>query len=501
MTKKKYESCPPRPAAMINSLRAFGYDLSMAIADLIDNSIFAGAQEIRVDYDWDRAKPWVRITDDGMGMSEHRLKEAMRLGSQDPTEERDPSDLGRFGLGLKTASFSQCRVLTVRSKTQSEEVALRSWDLDHVANCKRWEISTHAPHNAQKLLKCLDSEAQGTVVLWQKLDRIIHDNQEFEAEGTEDAEEHFITQFTKVAQYLEMVFHRYLTGEKPVKIWVGRHQCKPWDPFLRHNVFTQELSTEKLDGGKVKVTPYVLPHVSKRSREETDRGSGILGWNAHQGFYLYRNERMIVLGGYLDFGLTPEEHFKLCRILVDLPNDLDHDWSIDVRKATANPPSRVRHDLERIAKATRSKAVQIYRARTSAGHSTGKKYLHQVWVRKRRGDKIVYALNREHPVLRDILTEVKPSKSWIRKLFHLIETTVPHRVIIQDNAEHEDCHVDLPPSTARPPKELLALCREMFKQQLKSGKKPQDAVDYVCALFDDHVDYRAMLDKLIEKYI
>lgn len=492
-----HEACPPKPEAMINSLRAFGYDLPMAIADLVDNSIFASAGNIAVDYAWNAAKPWIRIVDDGTGMTEARLREAMRLGSQSPLEAREKEDLGRFGLGLKTASFSQCRTLTVYTKTGPGHTATRCWDLDHVQECRKWELSTRAPPGARELLSALDSQERGTVVLWQKLDRIVAEDA-VEDEGGEDA---FLEKFQQVVQYLEMVFHRYLAGRSRIRISVGRHKCEAWDPFLRSNGFTQELSAEPLDEGRVTVTPFVLPHVSKRTKEETARGSGLYGWNAHQGFYVYRNRRMIIPGGYLDFGLTPEEHFKLCRIRVDLPNDLDHEWCVDVRKASASPPARVRGDLERIAKASRAEAVRIYRARTGSARSTQHRDTkHDVWLRKRRGDKIVYEINRDNEAIVRILDEVGPAKAWVRKLFHLIEKTVPHRLIILDNAEHEDCQVDLPLSVGRPPQELLDLCREMFLERLiKKGGDPHQAADYVCAFFDDHVGYRAMLDKIIEE--
>ncbi len=335
----KHELCAPKPEAMINSLRAFGYDVAMAIADLVDNSVFAQARTITIDYDWNNGKPWVRILDDGKGMSEPQLKEAMRLGSTNPLEVREATDLGRFGLGLKTASFSQCRLLTVKSKTTISKATVRCWDLDHVQTSKKWELLTTASHTSN-LLTGLDEQTQGTIALWQKLDRLAND----EENPQDSAEEHFLDRFRQVEQYLEMVFHRYLSGEGRINIVVGRHVCKPWDPFLMANKFTQEMSNERLAGGDVIVKPYVLPHVSKRSLTENTTGAGLYGWNAHQGFYVYRNKRMIIPGGYLDFDFTPEEHFKLCRILVDLPNHLDHEWCIDVRKAVASPPPAIRAD-------------------------------------------------------------------------------------------------------------------------------------------------------------
>ena len=493
---KYHETCAPRPEAMISSLRAFGYDLSMAIADLIDNSIYAQARKISIDYDWNDGLPWIRILDDGTGMTEERLREAMRLGSQSPLDERNITDLGRFGLGLKTASFSQCKLLTVHTKTEQGDASTRSWDLDHVCQSREWELAVEAPQESLPLLSALDDLNHGTIVLCQKLDRLVRDQENVDA----DAREVFLEGFGKVAKYLEMVFHMYLSGRSKVMIRVGRHNCRPWDPFLTSNTFTQSLSVEYLDDHRVKVRPFVLPHVSKRSSEETGQGSGIHGWNAHQGFYIYRNRRMIILGGYLDLPFKAEEHYKLCRIQVDLPNNLDHEWCVDVRKAAASPPSNVRSDLERIARATRTQAAEIYRARAGGTRKIpSRNTKHDVWLKKKKGDKVIYQINRDNEAIMQVLAKVNPPKSWIRQLFHLIENSVPNRQIIMDNAECEDCHVDLPLEFATPPKELLELCRQMFLNRLNIGRDPQAAAEYVCSFFDDHPAYRAALDQLIEE--
>ena len=496
--RNDYELCGPRAEALINSLRAFGYDLSMAIADLIDNSIFAKAKKIDVDWDWNTGKPWVRILDDGTGMSESVLKEAMRLGSQNPLDERKASDLGRFGLGLKTASFSQCKNLSVCSKTSSGQISTRSWDLDHVSDTDRWELAKKVPRKTASLLSVVNSLEAGTVVLWQNLDRLVGDG----VNADEDGEHLFNARFRQVLPYLEMVFHRYLAGRERIQINVGEHNCKPWDPFLTGNNHTQRLPTETIGGNnEIEVIPYVLPHVSKRSNEETRVGAGLYGWNAQQGFYVYRNRRMIIPGGYLDFKFKPEEHYKLCRIEIDLPNNLDHEWGIDVRKAAAVPPGHVRNDLERIAKATREIAVSVYRARSGITPRTRREPdRYPVWLKEKRGEKIRYKINRKNEAISRILNEADVENPWIRKLFHLIENSVPHRVIILDNAEQEDCHVDLPEILAPPPAELLDLCAMIFQERLRlaSDVDPGDAVEYACAFFDNHVAYRVHLETLIE---
>ena len=419
----------------------------------------------------------------------------MRLGSQNPLDVRDVTDLGRFGLGLKTASFSQCKLLTVFTKIASGRIACRSWDLDHVCESNRWEISLDIPNNSQSILNALEDQERGTIVLCQKLDRLVQQNEN----NDQDSQDVFLLKFGTVAKYLEMVFHRYLSGRDSINISVGRHHCRPWDPFLSRNDFTQPMSTEYLDNHRIEVKPFILPHVSKRTGEETVQGSGLYGWNAHQGFYIYRNKRMIIPGGYLDMPFTAEEHYKLCRIRLDLPNNLDHEWSIDVRKAAASPPSNVRKDLERIARAARSQAAEVYRARAGGTRKASRKTSsHEVWIKRRRGEKVIYLINRENEAIKQLLSQLELPSSWIRQLFHLIENTVPHRLIIIDNAEHEDCQVDLPPEFQPPPKELIELCKLIFHERMTEGHDFHETADFVCSFFDDHPAYRAALDKIIE---
>ena len=497
--EKDFELCPPRADAMINSLRAFGYDLSMAIADLIDNSIFADATKIWINYGWNNGNPWISILDNGRGMSEERLYEAMRLGSTNPEEDRDHKDLGRFGLGLKTASFSQCKLLIVCSKTEGGATSVRYWDLAHVQKTKKWELGVHSSPNVQNFLDPIADLASGTIVVWQNLDRVI----DLSEEGIKTAENSFYEKFVVVVQNIEMIFHKFLSDRRRhLSIRVGQHNCVPWDPFLRENEFTQILSKEIHEDGRITVVPFVLPHVSKRTGNQTSIGAGPKGWNAQQGFYVYRNKRMIISGGYLDFDLKPEEHYKLARIMLDITNDMDHEWNVDVRKAFASPPDRLRNDLLRIAKATRNEAVKIYRART--GRPRRIKHaesISDIWLKKRIGEKIVYRINRKNPVLSRLFEMVKAPESWIRKLTHAIETTVPHKLIILDNAELEDCHADIPPERVRPPEHMLALCEEFYKRETQNGKEPQAAIDFVISIdpFNTHPSYRTQLEKHLEK--
>lgn len=490
-----YEEVPPRADAMIASMRAMGYDLPMAIADLIDNSISANARNIWIKYRWIGQDSWIYILDDGRGMTEERLKEAMRLGSQSPNEVRNPEDLGRFGLGLKTASFSQCKMLTVHTKTQEDKISTRCWDLDHVERSKKWELSTIVKDDTSELLSPLKDLNHGTIILWQKLDRVIYVSNIDDDEARNVFYEKFLV---GVKPYLEMIFHRYLSPPINLSINLGRDELKPWDPYLSSNTFTQKLATEKCEDGTVQMAPYVLPHVSKRTQQESLVGGGPRGWNSQQGFYLYRNKRLIVPGGYLDFQLKPEEHYKLARIMLDINNEMDKEWKIDVRKAAANPPDRLRPELEKVAKATRTEAAKVYRARTGAPRSYSKKNKQEVWIKKRIGDKVIYKINRENDVIKSLLDEAKISKSLVNTIFQTIESTIPHRLIIMDNSEMEDCHVNLSPEISKPTESMIQLCKEFYLKYRENDRNHEESIDIVVSIepFNTHPIYKAFLEEM-----
>jgi anti-sigma regulatory factor (Ser/Thr protein kinase) len=146
-------SAEPEASSMIETFRAIGYSIKTAIADIIDNSITAGAKNVWIDYDWKGSSSTLSILDDGMGMNNEQLIQAMRPGSKNPLDERSSDDLGRFGLGLKTASFSQSRKFTVVSKLANYKPVYWSWDLDYVNQEKAWKLIRYVPEEAKWLEK------------------------------------------------------------------------------------------------------------------------------------------------------------------------------------------------------------------------------------------------------------------------------------------------------------------------------------------------------------
>lgn len=205
---KEYEISSPKPGALIESLRSVGYSVPTAIADILDNSIAAHASNIWIEFHWAGPDSRVSVIDDGDGMSEETLAAAMRPGSANPLDSRKPDDLGRFGLGLKTASFSQCRKLTVWSRQDHGEIAGRCWDLDYVAKHDEWRLLRAGAPRGLDAFGQLGGLRSGTVVLWEQLDRAVDKS----PASSREAHSRFLQLIEDVRAHLAMIFHRFLDG-------------------------------------------------------------------------------------------------------------------------------------------------------------------------------------------------------------------------------------------------------------------------------------------------
>lgn len=433
LSKADYDLAEPEPSALVESLRAFGYSLRTAIADLVDNSISAAAKNVWVRFEWDGPDSFISIRDDGRGMTEDQLIAAMRPGSKSPLEDREPEDLGRFGLGLKTASLSQCRMLSVISKTIGTATTARCWDLDYINEIREWRLLKRV--NLDTLIRFDETlDMQGTIVFWQKLDRVTG----ISKADDKNAYRHFLEAIEEVKDHLAMVFHRYLEGRNSIKIFINNRQIEGWDPFLKTESATQELPSEKLycKGSYLTVTPFILPHQSKLSQEAHRNAAGPQGWNAQQGFYIYRNARLLVPGDWLGLGFQKEEHYKLTRIQIDLPNSMDDEWQIDVKKSRAKPPGYLRADLKRVAKLAREQAVQIYRHRGKViARKSSQEHIF-FWQQKIKHGKHFYSINREHPLIQSMATEIGIDR--LEPLLSMIEETIPTSHITITSSEDPD---------------------------------------------------------------
>jgi Histidine kinase-, DNA gyrase B-, and HSP90-like ATPase len=470
-----YDIAEPGASAMVESLRAFGYNMQTAIADLIDNSISAGAKNVWLSFCWDGANSHVSIRDDGHGMTESQLIDAMRPGSQSPMMERDSADLGRFGLGLKTASFSQCRRLTVASRSENHQVVVRRWDLDYVNQVDEWRLLRSPAEGSAEKLNNLESMIYGTIVLWECLDRVVGEAKTNDQKAQDD----FFETIEIVENHLAMVFHRFLEKRDRLKIWIGQHPIEPWSPFLPDAQTTQFLPVELLTfkGEIVTVQPYVLPHHSKITPDTYKRAAGVNGWNAQQGFYVYRNERLLVAGDWLSLGYYKDEYYKLARIQVDLPNSMDSDWNIDVKKSRARPPASLKAELKRIARLTRHRAAEIYRHRGKVlARESADKYVFP-WDRKLRRGKVFYAVNQEHPLVAEVLNLPDIYQPAIRALLRLLEETVPVQQIWIDNSTEPEKQTQ--PFDGTPSEEVVEVMIHIYHALRKSGMTEDQARDRI----------------------
>lgn len=469
-----WELAEPRADALIESTRGFGYSPEAAVADLVDNSVSAGAKNIQIQFDWMGEDSTVRVSDDGRGMSESELASAMRLGSTSPLETRADNDLGRFGLGLKTASFSQARELTVVSRDRGGSLAVRRWDLDTVAATGQWRL--HMSEPAQR--PTLDLPwSTGTIVQWSKLDRLVG-----QADSTDRrAHKRFLDITDRVHKHLEATFHRFLSGRGRIRITVNGREAEPWDPFMSNHPATQMLADEELPfkGELIRVRPYVLPHRSKLDDAEAARGAGAHGWNQQQGFYVYRSGRLLVQGDWLGLGLSRDEHTKLARIALEFPASLDHEWQIDVKKSTARPPGELTDSLKRIARATRSKAEQVYRHRGKIlAHQSSKPFVFAWQQYKDRDGQLRYKVNREHPVIAAVLDAAGKDKTLVERALRFIEETVPTTMIGVAIADSLDSQ---PAPFGQSKREIRPLADFVFRGLIEEGATKELAFERVSA--------------------
>jgi hypothetical protein len=424
--------------AMLESLRGLGYSTAAAIADIVDNSISASAEEVRINFKWDGANSRVLILDNGRGMSDAELEGAMRLGDKNPLAVRGAHDLGRFGMGLKTASFSQCRRLTVASVKDGAHACLR-WDLDELTTNpdNEWLLFEGPAEGSQVHLADLDGNKAGTLVLWETLDRIVT------AEYTSD---NFNDLIDNVESHLAMVFHRLLQGPRPrLKLLLNGRAVAPWDPFMSGHPakpWTSPVTNHQTDCGIVSVQCHVLPHRDKLSPAEFEENAGPAGWTAQQGFYVYRNERLLVAGGWLGLGNSRawnrEEAHRLARIRLDIPNTADADWKIDVRKSTARPPVSLRSWLTLLAENTRERARRVFAYRGSPAPANGNQPIEQAWRVERLKSGLRYRIDGSHPSVAAVMEQAGELQPLLKSMLRVIEETVPVQRIWLDTAENKE---------------------------------------------------------------
>ncbi|MBU2326930.1 MAG: ATP-binding protein [Alphaproteobacteria bacterium] len=424
---------------MLEALRGLGYSTAAALADVVDNGVSAGATQVHVRFDWDGGSSRISVLDDGHGMDDAELETAMTLGAKNPLDERDPTDLGRFGMGLKTASFSQCRRLTVASKKSDGHPSCLRWDLDAIAASldDGWFMFEGAADGSEAFVEPLSVVRSGTIILWESLDRIVTPGYDID---------HFADLVEDVEMRLAMVFHRLLEGPNPAfRLFVNGKSVSPWDPFMMgHPAKPWQSPAARIltPSGAIEAQCHVLPHKDRLSEDDFRKAGGPEGWTSQQGFYVYRNRRLLLAGGWLGLGQgrmwNREESHRLARIRLDIPNTADADWKIDVKKSTARPPVTVRPWLTKLAEDTRERARRVFAFRGVPTPGPGGVQVEQAWRVERLRGGVRYRIDDGHPAVAAVLEAIGDRTDLVRAMLRVVEETVPVQRIWLDTAEHKD---------------------------------------------------------------
>lgn len=361
----------PDASRLIFGLRDTGYNFRTAAADIIDNSIAANADEVHVRISMTpEGRKFVYIADNGEGMDAAGIHSALRYGA--PVRENLAS-LGKFGLGLKTASSSVCRRFTVISrKSPDAPLAKLAWDLDHVESTGKWEMLREPlEHHEQEVWEELCGE-KGTLVVWSKCDRLLSKNYD-EPGGTK--EQNAIKRLrSSLKEHIGLIYHRFLdtadTRQRNITITVNDEPVLPWNPFYPEKSEQalsepqQVIDITSVDGksnGKATIRAWILPNSNTLTDEEKAKARIT---NRGQGFYIYREGRLINEGGWLGvFGSqgTFEPHMSLLRIEFDFGHDLDEAFYVDVKKSRILFDPAIEEYLNTLLRNARREAENRYR--------------------------------------------------------------------------------------------------------------------------------------------
>lgn len=427
----------PKADHLMGSLRSMGYSFESAVADIIDNSVSAGAKEIHINFPTTALESFVYILDDGHGMTKKEHFNAMRYGSSASESERDETDLGRYGLGMKSASLSQCRVLTVLTK-RGKSVSGYRWDYKHILKCKKWEVFELDQQDIDKVkgVEELKAQKSGTLVVWEDFDILEKASGGQVYASLNDYKD-------KIIKHVGLTFHRFINAPRAQKItfYVNNHKVKGLDPFLENNPKTtrkKEVSVALLDSNGIErqiwVQPFVLPFHKDLTDADIEKLGGIEDMRTKQGYYVYRNNRLIIYGTW--FGFPRNELTKNARIRVDIPNTLDDIWKLDVKKQSATIPKAIQNQLNRKVREAMDISV---RQQTHRGRKNNiDEKIDYLWNRiEGRDSHFFYEINRESKLFKFVEEQIpEEAKSYVDMLLEELERNVPIQQMYIDQANN-----------------------------------------------------------------
>jgi hypothetical protein len=361
-------------------------------------------------------------------------------------------------LGLKTASFSQCKRLTCITKKESYATIKRCWDIDYINVENEWQLIDYVSDHS--FLEKIENQESGTLVLWEKLDRIVG-NAEIKNESVKNA---FYQEMINVKHHLSLVFHKFIESRR-IKIFFQNTEIEAYNPFLLNLNPKPEMGQPE-SFGNVEITYFILPHMSEIGKTDYENSGGSIGWFQEQGFYIYRGDRLLVAGDWLGFE-KKRDYSKLARIAVNFTNANDFNWHLDIKKSTATPPIEIRKELARIAKIAIMKSAKIYNWRGQITVLASGNTNHEpLWTDEKTREGIKkYKINRKHPIIKSLLEE---SNRLAGKALKLLEENVPIELILSNQNEDPGFH-ELEKQTEKPSDDLINLAVELYKINVSQG--------------------------------
>lgn len=431
----EFEEIPPNPEDLIKSIAEQGYSLEAALADLVDNCISAAAQHVEILIDTDQEPYTLYLADDGNGMSEDLLKSAMRFPSSSPDGKRDDNDLGRFGLGMKTASFSQTRRFSVISRKRgTKKYAGRTWDVDLLKDGK-WLLAVNDKQSIDSILSNYRKLSDGflnsfngfepsTIVVWRGMYKF---ENYLSSTHRKTALKKEITEIT--SDYLSLVFHRFMERRvSPLKIRINNARLTEFNPFpiQEKDVRPIEFRERSFGSDSIKVEGFVLP---SRAVAESVQAAGT--WTTKrmslmdmEGVYIYRVDRIISFGDWI--GMTRKgPRLQLARLRVEIGNKVDHLLHLNVAKSQIQIPHDLRLGFEAYVEDLKTEAEREYYNRGLKRGTRKKAELYELFQYRPSTKGLLLEMNQDFPVLQELLREITPTqKSKLNILFRLLVTKI-----------------------------------------------------------------------------
>ena len=429
----------PPASSLIESIRSIGYSFDAAIADIVDNSISAQAKNIDVNISTPQnGNISVTIFDDGEGMTEEGLKINMSLGGKGPRTNRVAGDLGRFGLGLKTASFSQAKLLLVITKKIDDDLLHGiEWDLNHVIESNRWEARLLSNTDCLNELSknSIKNFMNGTAVIWRECDRITQGLQNDRDLGQ------FVNQSVdQLKKKFSLIFHKYLDKKRFV-LRINSEKLTGLDPFCLGGgtdvAHSQILFEEEflVNNTKILIKGYLLPHISRMGGASRENQISINGdHTAGQGLYLYRLDRLISSGGWQGV-IRKSESNKLARVEISFGSDADQLWQLDVKKSTAILPLAIRSRIRDLIRGISSMSGDVFVKRVRMRKTSPNSIWERMYDKEKKS--ITYQIDRNHPIIDGFLEKFDTKEGYAEDLLFFIESTFPADLIANDVVVNE----------------------------------------------------------------